>query len=103
MNEKGFADRLDARGTERSYRLVCLTQANRIAIETYPRPANLPYNAAHPIPEGRPTGGMSFGGVGAAPAGGFAPHSREASGTDLGTLRSLREELARPRRLHKPA
>ncbi len=32
-----------------------------------------------------------------------APRSREASGTDLGTLRSLREELARPRRLHKPA
>jgi hypothetical protein len=28
-----------------------------------------------------------------------APRSREASGTDLGTLRSLREELARPRRL----
>ena len=37
--------------------------------QPYPRPPNLPYNAAHPIPEGRPTGGMSFGGVGAAPAG----------------------------------
>jgi len=71
--------------------------------QPYPRPPNLPYNPPHPIPEGRPTGGMSFGGVGAAPAGGFAPHSREVSGTDLGTLRSLREELARPRRLHKPA
>ena len=31
-----------------------------------------------------------------------APRSREASGTDLGTLRSLREELARLRRF-KPA
>ncbi|VVT60506.1 hypothetical protein BOSE62_110206 [Bosea sp. 62] len=28
-----------------------------------------------------------------------APRSREASGTDLGVLRPLREELARPRRL----
>ena len=60
----------------------------------YPLPPNLPYNPPHPIPEGRPTGGMSFGGMSAAPAAGLATRSREASGTDLGVLRPLREELA---------
>lgn len=69
--------------------------ASRLLQKTYPRPPNLPYYPLHLIPEGRPSGGMSYGGVGAAPAAGFAPRTREVSGTDLGTLRSLREELAR--------
>lgn len=48
---------------------VAFLGSNGDTPQTYPRPPNLPYDAAHPIPEGRPTGGMSFGGVGAAPAG----------------------------------
>jgi hypothetical protein len=39
------------------------------SLQTYPHPPNLPYSRSHPTPEGRPTGGMLIGGVGAAPAG----------------------------------
>ena len=46
------------------------------------------------IPEGQPSGGVPLVGMRAAPAGGVTIHSREASGTALGILRSLCEELA---------
>ena len=48
--------------------------------KTYPRPFNPSLSSAHLIPEGQPSGGMSCGGMGSAPAAGVTNQSREASG-----------------------
>jgi hypothetical protein len=37
-------------------------------------------SSTHLIPEGQPSGGMSYGGMRSAPAAGFARQTREASG-----------------------
>lgn len=75
--------------------------------KTYPRPPASPLSSAHLIPEGQPSGGMSCGGMGSAPAAGLARQTREASGHRSGGTtapargarwEARRERFCNPRR-----